>query len=137
MPKTISDAVNSIVITGRSMNGFESPEENWTSFPPGVFSPATRSRCWRGSPGGADPSPCSAAEIEGSRPFGSSWSFMLVNRVGLRRFLTAAIRTGFPRIHLHAGRQLQLARRDHHLALLDPIGNNGEIALRLAGLHLS
>ena len=49
----MSDAVNSIVMTGRWMNGFERPDENWTSLPPGVFSPETSSRCSPGSPGGA------------------------------------------------------------------------------------
>ncbi len=31
MPKTTIDAVNSIVMTGRAMNGRESPQENCTS----------------------------------------------------------------------------------------------------------
>ncbi len=40
MPKTRTETVSSIVITGRSMNGRERPEENWVSFcavPPAFF----------------------------------------------------------------------------------------------------
>ena len=37
MPKTMIDAVSSIVMTGRRMNGLERPDENWTSLPRGRF----------------------------------------------------------------------------------------------------
>jgi hypothetical protein len=45
------DAVSSIVMTGRSMNGFDNPEENCTSFPAGVFLPSVPWRCVVGSGG--------------------------------------------------------------------------------------
>src|SRR6476659_4448297 len=99
------------------MNGFERPEENWTSFPPGVFSPATPSRCSRGSAGSNCSPPVSVS------------SAILVECPRLRRLFATVIGVGRARIHLHPRRQLELPGSDNHLALLHAIGDNGKIAL--------
>ena len=112
------------------MNGFERPEENWTSLPLRVFS--------RRSAGAVRPPANRHCQFSPS----SSPSFSSPDQPSpylsafapSRRTVAPGAGSSFTHHHFCARRQLELAAHDHHLASLHALGDHRQIALGLAGL---